>query len=455
MNRKKLAIILIFVGLVLSGCNVSWENVAPNEYNTTPYPSISNSLAEVQAKDDTEESSVATPEVTEGPVSDTEEIVETTPGTEDTDNTDEIAETEDTDESGEASGSESEEDTTTSVKTEAATTTSATTTTTTTAATTTTTTTAATTKTTTTTTKVTTTTTKAVTTTTTAATTTTTVSAEPSPPTIYATTADGKLTSATSQATIDYSNTSDGYVMAKYTGSKSKVRVVITYPNGGSYSYDLNANGTYEAFPLTGGNGTYSILVAENVSGTSYASAASCNISVNLSSSIAPYLRPSHMVDFKNGDVAVTKASQVCAGATTALQKIDRIYSWVVENVNYDNDLANKIRNNTVTSYLANPTKIINEKKGICYDYAVGIAAMLRSQGIPTQVVFGDVKNVGYHAWVNVYTPETGWVRGIIYFDGSSWKRMDATLASSNRNNDAIYDFINNNSNYYSVEKLY
>ena len=353
----------------------------------------------------------------------------------DTEETEESAsdskETEDTDKSGEAS--ESEEDT---APTQSAATTSATATTTTTTAATTTTT--------------------AATTTTTAATTTTPpISAEPSPPTIYPTTADGRLASSTTLATIDYSNTSDGYIMAKYTGSQSKVKVQITYPSGGNYSYDLNTNGTYEAFPLTGGNGSYSVLVAENVSGNSYASVASCNISVSISNSTAPYLRPSHMVDFKNGDAAVTKASQVCGGAATTLQKIERIYSWVVENVNYDNDLADKVRNKTVTSYLANPTKIINEKKGICYDYAVGIAAMLRSQNIPAQVVFGDVASVGYHAWVNVYTPETGWVYGAIYFDGSSWKRVDATLAASNRSNNAIYDFINNNSNYYNIKYLY
>lgn len=423
-NMKKLAVLLIAAALVLSGCNFSGGDYIP-EYTTTTVGSESQTVT----GEDAEDTTPAESDDTEETVPDTEE---TEKSASDTDDTEETKDTEETDESGEASESEEE---TSATQSEATTTTSATTTT---EATTTTTTAAAT------------------TTTTTAATTTTQpVSSEPSPPTIYSTTADGVNVSSTSLATIDYSNTSDGYIMAKYTGSQSKVKVQITYPNGGSYSYDLNANGTYEAFPLTGGNGSYTVLVAENISGNSYASAASCNISVSISSSTAPYLRPSHMVDFKNGDAAVTKASQVCGGATTSLQKIERIYAWVVENVNYDNDLAAKVKNKTVTSYLANPTKIINEKKGICYDYAVGIAAMLRSQNIPAQVVFGDVASVGYHAWVNVYTPETGWVYGAIYFDGSSWKRVDATLAASNRSNNAIYDFINNNSNYYNIKYLY
>ena len=433
MNRKKLAVLLIAVGIVLSGCNVNGGN-DPTEHST-PY----NSDSQASEQNDAEETS-ATPENTEESVPDTKGTEETTSDADNTDETSDTADTDDTedtdktDESGVTS--DSENDTTTTTKSAPVTTTTTAVTTTTTSATTTTT--AATT-----------------TTTTTAATTTQPASGEPSPPIIYATTADGKLTSSTSKAIIDYSNTSDGYIMAKYTGSVSKAIVQITYPNGTKYNYNLNTKGNYEAFCLTGGNGSYSVLVGENTSGNNYAVAASCTISVKLSSSTAPYLRPSQYVDFSKGDAAVTKASQLCAGATTSLQKIERIYSWVVENVNYDNALANDVKNKKVTSYVASPTKIINEKKGICYDYAVGMAAMLRSQGIPTQVVFGNVTNVGYHAWINVYTSETGWVCGAIYFDGSSWKRMDATIASSNRNNKAIYDFINNNSNYYSVEKLY
>lgn len=242
--------------------------------------------------------------------------------------------------------------------------------------------------------------------------------------------------------------------MAKYTGKISKVKVLIHYPDGTQYSYDLNTKGNYEAFPLTGGNGSYTVGVYENVSGNSYAEAASCVIKVSLSSSTAPYLRPSQYVNYSKGDAAVTLASKLCAGTATTLQKIERIYSWVVENVTYDNALADDVRNKKVTNYLASPAKIINEKKGICYDYAVGIAAMLRSQNIPTQVVFGNVKGVGYHAWINIYTPETGWVYGAIYFDGSGWRRMDPTFAASSKSSNSIMTFIDTNSNY-TAQKLY
>lgn len=418
MNRKMLAVLITAAALVLSACNPGGDD-RPKYTISSDSEVIQTSTAESASSEPTEsKDDPITADVTEDPNVTTLDPDETT------------------DEDGEAS--DSEETTAESVTETTTTTTSVTTTTTTTVVTTTTTTTAA-------------------TTTTTKATTTTAAPAptgEVSPPVIYETKPDGKLTSSTSKAIIDYSNTSDGYVMAKYTGSSSKVKVIVMYPKGAQYNYDLNAKGNYEAFPLTGGDGTYTVGVYENVSGNSYAEAASCSFKVSLSSSIAPYLRPSHMVDFKYGDTAVTKASQLCGGATTTLQKIERIYAWVVENVTYDNALANDVKTGKVTSYLADPAKIINQKKGICYDYAVGIAAMLRSQGIPTQVVFGNVSGVGYHAWINVYTKESGWVYGVIYFDGTSWKRMDPTFAASSKSSKSIMEFIANNSNY-STEKLY
>jgi hypothetical protein len=41
-----------------------------------------------------------------------------------------------------------------------------------------------------------------------------------------------------------------------------------------------------------------------------------------------------------------------------------------------------------------------------------------------------------------------GWVNGIIYFDGKSWKLMDPTFASSGNSSSSIMQFIGNGSNY-------
>lgn len=275
--------------------------------------------------------------------------------------------------------------------------------------------------------------------------------AEPSPPTIHSTTADGILTFSNSKGVIDYSNSKDGYVMAKYTGSNSVVKVQVTNPDGSKEQvYTINNKGVFEAIPLTRGNGEYKILVCEAV-GAAYAVVVQGKINVSLSSSLAPFLRPSSYVPFAYGDSAVTKSSQLCGGTSTALEKVDRVYSWLVDNVTYDYELAATVKK----GYVCDSEKVINKKIGICLDYAGTMAAMLRSQDIPTQLVVGKVSGAtALHAWVNVYVSDVGWVYGAIYFDGTAWHRMDPTYAAGSKSSASIIEFIGNGSNYFP-ETLY
>jgi len=53
-----------------------------------------------------------------------------------------------------------------------------------------------------------------------------------------------------------------------------------------------------------------------------------------------------------------------------------------------------------------------------------------------------------YHAWISVWSEETGWIDGAIYFDGSTWQRMDPTFASSGKQSAAIMAYIGDGSNY-------
>ena len=72
---------------------------------------------------------------------------------------------------------------------------------------------------------------------------------------------------------------------------------------------------------------------------------------------------------------------------------------------------------------------------------------MLRSLGIPSKLVVGYAGEA-YHAWVSVWTKETGWIDGVIYFDGTSWQRMDPTFASSSNKSAAIMKYIGDGKNY-------
>lgn len=275
---------------------------------------------------------------------------------------------------------------------------------------------------------------------------TTTAPVPPSPATVLVSSADGILTQSNERATIDYSHSSDGYVMAKYTGPVEKIKIQIITPSGTKQNYNLKSDGTYESYPLTGSNGTYTVNVLEYVSGKNYALANTVTIDVDITDPFSPFLRPSQYVNFSAGDSAVTLASQLCAGTANALEKVDKVYSWLVDNVVYDHEFA---ASDIVKGYAGDTYKVVKQKKGICLDYAATMAAMLRSQNVPTQVISGDVNGGGFHAWVKVYVKDVGWVyAGAIYFDGTGWQRMDPTYAASSNSDKSILDFIANGNNY-------
>lgn len=246
---------------------------------------------------------------------------------------------------------------------------------------------------------------------------------------------------AMARATIDASNTSNGYVMIKYTGGQSRIKIQIAKST--TYTYDLNARNTYEVFPFTEGNGTYSIKIFENVSGNQYAQVMSQNISVSLADEFAPFLTPNQYVNFSNGSAAVNKGAELAASAADEIGVVTNVYNYVINNITYDTAKAASVQ----SGYLPNVDQVLAQKTGICFDYAALMTAMLRSQDIPTKLVIGYSGGL-YHAWVNVYIDNIGWVDNFIYFDGHNWSLMDPTFASSGGQSESIKQYIGNGSNY-------
>ena len=121
---------------------------------------------------------------------------------------------------------------------------------------------------------------------------------EPAVSTLLLPEASGTLVQSNGKAAIDYSNTADGYVMVKYTAATTKrLKVQVKGPST-TYTYNLAADAAWDTFPLSDGNGTYQVVVYENISGTKYATVLSQSISVTLTDEFAPFLRPNQYVDY-------------------------------------------------------------------------------------------------------------------------------------------------------------
>ena len=254
--------------------------------------------------------------------------------------------------------------------------------------------------------------------------------------------ASGEREKRNSKAVIDYSHTEDGYVMVQYTSQTTKrLKVQVKGPTT-TYTYNLK-QGQWTVFPLSDGNGSYQVSVYQNVSGTRYTNELSQSFKVELEDEFAPFLRPNQYVDYSDAVNTLANAKELTKDITDPLKQVAAIYDYVVKNLHYDYQKAATVK----SGYLPVLDTVLAEKKGICFDYASLMAGMVRSLGIPCKLVVGYA-GTAYHAWISIWTEESGWVDNVIFFDGTSWQRMDPTFASSGKQSASIMAYIGDGKNY-------
>lgn len=241
---------------------------------------------------------------------------------------------------------------------------------------------------------------------------------------------------------LDVSAVNQGYVAVSCIADhRLKFQVM---KDDATYNYDMESDGTPAVFPLQSGDGVYDFRIMENVVDTKYAELYSVSQDVKLDDEFQPFIRPSNYVKYDQNSNCVKKAQELAQDAGDTMGMVQAVYNYICDNVKYDKEKAKSIKK----GYLPNPDETFASGKGICFDYAALAAAMLRSQGIPVKVIFGNVapKDL-YHAWNMFYTEETGWVTVKYEVKGNQWNRLDLTFAA----NGADGDFIGDGSNYTDV----
>ncbi len=275
-------------------------------------------------------------------------------------------------------------------------------------------------------------------------------------PQVLVPTASGEDVYEDDDVIIDYSNVSQGYIMVKYTaelreGGRIKIEVI---PNDyvkeneyqpDEYYYDIVPSEEFTTIPITLGDGNYTVNVRSLKAGTTndYAYDGQLVLDVELESEFIPFLYPSLSVYFDENSLSVSTAEDVVTGATSDLDAIESIFNFVVDNVEYDWDLAASDR----SFYYVDADSVVQTGTGTCYEYSTLMAAMLRSQGFPTKMVFGFAGDA-YHAWLLVYEEESGTVDRVIHFNGNSWQLMDPTFASSGNRGAEYEQYIGDGANY-------
>lgn len=263
-----------------------------------------------------------------------------------------------------------------------------------------------------------------------------------STPKVLTPSADGVNVYQNDFASIDASNTSQGYVMVKYNGTNEKVKLQITCPDQSCYTYLISDRGAYDTFPLTAGNGSYALQVLENVAGDTYTVSLAQSINVSIEDEFLPFLYPNQYVNFHTDSKAVSKGSDLAKDTYSDLDVVQNIYNYVIKNISYDTEKAQ----NVSYGYVPDIDDTLSSKKGICFDYAALMTSMLRSQNIPTKLEVG-YSGDAYHAWINTYIDDKGWVDDIIQFNGNTWQIMDPTLAATN-DSAAVKKYVGDGSHY-------
>lgn len=260
-------------------------------------------------------------------------------------------------------------------------------------------------------------------------------------PVLHLTSFERSKTEGNDLVRLDLSHTGEGYVGVLYLGTNVKPKIQITLPDGAVYTYNLSQDVDY--FNLPGTNGQYSISIYENTSGTKYAKIYQTTFDVSLLNDHIAFLYNNQFIDFDEKTLAVAKASEVVTQATSEIDKIQMIFNYVVSTLDYDYDLAS----NVTYGYIPNLDAVYEKGTGICFDYAALMACMLRTQDIATKMEFGYVNDI-YHAWISVYTKETGWIDNFIHFENDTWQMMDPTFVAQNPTSSQVKEFTTNTNNY-------
>ena len=128
------------------------------------------------------------------------------------------------------------------------------------------------------------------------------------------------------------------------------------------------------------------------------------------------YTSASNYINSNNNEIIKLSRSLVNENMTD-LEKAKAIHDWVAGNIKYDYEayLAGELGLKTASATLKN-------KSGLCSGYSFLFAALCRSAGLPTKVVYGQMK--GSNGWE---TQNHAWNEVMI--DGK-WIAVDTTWDS-------------------------
>ena len=109
-----------------------------------------------------------------------------------------------------------------------------------------------------------------------------------------------------------------------------------------------------------------------------YAVSFTQDLDVQITDEFAPFLHPELLCEFHGRFQVCKKRVRVLQGKDcySDLDVVTQIYNFVIKNISYDKKKAE----NVPYGYTPDPDETLDTGKGICFDYAALMSAMLRSR---------------------------------------------------------------------------
>ena len=221
-----------------------------------------------------------------------------------------------------------------------------------------------------------------------------------------------------------------GFSFANFNNAKIKV---IVQKDLKSYIYEVPADGSSQFFPLQFGSGIYQITILENSNNAGFKYLEkNILISATIEKENDVFLNPMQYNNWAQNQEFINLIDEITIGMETEEEILGSIYNYVLDNFKYDYTLAE----NPPRNYVPDISLLINEKKGICYDYSAIFSAALRYKGIPTKLSKGFSTELStYHAWNEV-------------FINNKWVLIDTTVDAYYKSKDVPFTMAKEESVY-------
>lgn len=118
-------------------------------------------------------------------------------------------------------------------------------------------------------------------------------------------------------------------------------------------------------------------------------------IAEHTSDDVAVFLSDTYYSDYVKFSDVVDMYGQVT---------VEEFVGILLEDWSYDTEKRDRLYAVETPRYLPNLNELVEQKKGICFDFSSLVATVLRANGIPTKIVNGYVDNRIYHSWNEVYS---------------------------------------------------